>query len=242
MKWCFLLLLCLLSVTVCAEPQHITPSFEKKDVVATIGGEPIYMEELEAFKASFPQLKDVPMSAVYKQLVEAYVNKKLILSQAQKMNLQNDAQIKSALKNAEEQILVRGYIEKKIAKLMTPSALKVMYETEMKRFEPKEEVRARHILVATEKEAQDLIEKLQAGADFAMLADQYTLDRNQGGTNGGDLGYFTKDMMIPEFAKEAFALPKGQFSQKPVKTAFGWHVVKVEDKRKSAPPTYEQML
>ena len=103
-------------------------------------------------------------------------------------------------------------------------------------------MRARHILVATEKEARDLIVKLRAGADFATLANQYTLDRNQGGTNGGDLGYFTKEMMIPEFAKEAFSLPKGQFSKKPFKTAFGWHIVKVEDKRKSAPPTFEQML
>ena len=226
------------------EPQPIVPPFKEREgiVVATIGEEPVYMEELEAFKASFPQLKDLPMATVYKQLVEAYVNKKLILSQAQKMGLQDDVQVKKILKDAEDQLLIRVYIEKKIAEQMTPGALKAMYETEIKHFEPQEEVHARHILVATEKEAKDLIVKLRAGADFATLANQYTLDRNQGGTNGGDLGYFTKDMMIPEFAKEAFALPKGQFSQKPVKTPFGWHVVKVEDKRKSSPPTYEQML
>ncbi|MBP5161072.1 MAG: peptidylprolyl isomerase [Alphaproteobacteria bacterium] len=224
--------------------QPLVSPFKDKDVVvvATIGDEPVSMDELEAFKATVPQLKDLPMETVYKQLVEAYVNKKLILAQAQKMGLQDDAQVKRVLKDAEDQLLIRAYIEKKIADEMTPEALQTLYTLEMQHFEPQEEVRARHILVATEKEARDLIVKLRAGADFATLANKYTLDRNQGGTNGGDLGYFTKEMMIPEFAKEAFSLPKGQFSKKPLKTAFGWHVVKVEDKRKSAPPTFEQML
>lgn len=225
--------------------QPLIEPFKKKPepvIVAMIGDDKITLEELESFKSTIPQLKDLPMATVYRQLVDAYVNKKLILTQAQKMGLQDDVQVKRVLKDAEDQLLIRAYIEKKIADEMTPEALQTLYQLELKHFEPQEEVHARHILVATEKEARDLIVKLRAGADFAALANQYTLDRNQGGTNGGDLGYFTKEMMIPEFAKEAFSLPKGEFSKRPIKTAFGWHVVKVEDKRKSAPPSFEQML
>ena len=212
---------------------------EKAIIVATIGEEQISLDELEAFKASIPQLKDLPMATVYRQLVDVYVNKRLILAQAQKMGLQDDAQVKRELKEAEDQLLIAAYVKKKIRDAMTLEALQVLYANELKHFVPQEEVHARHILVATEKEARDLIIKLRAGADFITLANQYTLDK---GTQDGDLGYFTKEMMIPEFAKEAFSLPKGQFSKKPVKTAFGWHVVKVEDKRKSTPPTFEQSI
>ena len=124
--------------------QPLVSPFKDKDVVvvATIGDEPVSMDELEAFKATVPQLKDLPMETVYKQLVEAYVNKKLILAQAQKMGLQNDEQVKKVLKDAEDQLLIRAYIEKKIADEMTPEALHTLYTLELQHFEPQEEVRA----------------------------------------------------------------------------------------------------
>ena len=110
----------------------------------------------------------------------------------------------------------------------------------MKKYEPQDEIHARHILVATEKEAKDLIVKLKNGAKFEDLANKHSLDKNPNAENGGDLGYFKKEMMIPEFGDAVFDMKKGQLSN-PIKTAFGWHVVLVEDKRLASPPAFEDV-
>ena len=101
-----------------------------------------------------------------------------------------------------------------------------------------EEVRARHILVENEDEAKALLDQLKGGADFATLAKEKSKD--PGAAEGGDLGYFTKDQMVPEFAEAAFKLDKGQISD-PVKTQFGWHVIQVLDKRTKPTPSYDQV-
>ena len=101
-----------------------------------------------------------------------------------------------------------------------------------------QEVHARHILVATEGEAKDIEAQLKNGADFATLAKEKSKD--PGAAEGGDLGYFTKEQMVPEFAEAAFKLDKGQISD-PVKTQFGWHVIQVLDKRTKPTPTYDQV-
>ncbi len=219
----------------------LLPVMDKSAVVATVSGEDVRLSELEKVKASIPQLKDIPMQVVYSQLLDAYINNKVILDQAKKEGLQNNPDVKKALKNAEDQILFQAYLAKQLQARMTPDKLQAIYQQEVKNFVPQDEIRARHILVATQKEANDIIVQLKAGADFATLADKYSLDKDPNALNGGDLGYFTKNMMIPEFADAAFSLQKGKFSQKPVKTAFGWHVIKVEDVRKSAPPAYEEV-
>ena len=107
----------------------------------------------------------------------------------------------------------------------------------MKKFRPVEEIRAKHILVKSEQEAKDILIKLRAGGSFAMAANKYSLDK---ATPDGDLGYFTEDMMIPEFSRAAFALQKGQISE-PVKTPFGWHIILLEDRRMSEPPAFEEV-
>lgn len=219
----------------------LLPVMDKSAVVATVSGEDVRLSELEKVKASIPQLKDIPMQVVYNQLLDAYINNKVILDQAKKDGLQNNPDVKKALKDAEDQILFQAYLAKQLQARMTPDKLQAIYQQEVKNFVPQDEIRARHILVATQKEANDIIVQLKAGADFATLADKYSLDKDPNALNGGDLGYFTKNMMIPEFADAAFALGKGKFSQQPVKTAFGWHVIKVEDVRKSAPPAYEEV-
>jgi peptidyl-prolyl cis-trans isomerase C len=101
-----------------------------------------------------------------------------------------------------------------------------------------EEVRARHILVETEEEAKAILEQIKGGADFATLAKEKSKD--PGGADGGDLGYFSKDQMVPEFAEVAFKMYPGQISN-PVKTQFGWHIIKVEDKRAKPVPSFEQV-
>jgi peptidyl-prolyl cis-trans isomerase C len=113
-----------------------------------------------------------------------------------------------------------------------------VYNEAIKQTPNEQEVRARHILVATEGEAKDIEAQLKSGADFATLAKQKSKD--PGAAEGGELGYFTKDQMVPEFAEAAFKLDKGQISD-PVKTQFGWHVIEVEDKRIKPTPTYDEV-
>jgi peptidyl-prolyl cis-trans isomerase C len=120
----------------------------------------------------------------------------------------------------------------------TDDAMHKVYDEAVKKMTNEEEVHARHILVPTEQEAKDIEAQLKGGADFAALAKEKSKD--PGAANGGDLGYFTKDQMVPEFADAAFKLDKGQVSD-PVHTQFGWHIIKVEDKRTKPTPTFDQV-
>ncbi len=119
----------------------------------------------------------------------------------------------------------------------TEAAMRKTYDDAAKAQKPEEEIHARHILVATEDEAKDVLKRLKAGEDFAVVATQVSKDP---GSQGGDLGWFTKDRMVPEFADAAFKLQKGQISE-PVKSQFGWHVIKLEDKRTKEFPPYDQV-
>jgi len=121
---------------------------------------------------------------------------------------------------------------------LTDEALRQTYDEAVKSMSGQEEVRARHILVESEDEAKAILEQLKGGADFATVAKEKSKD--PGAAEGGDLGYFTKDQMVPEFADVAFKMYPGQLSN-PVKTQFGWHVIKVEDKRTRQPPEFEKV-
>jgi peptidyl-prolyl cis-trans isomerase C len=120
----------------------------------------------------------------------------------------------------------------------TDEALRKVYAEATKQMGDEKEVRARHILVETEDEAKAVLAELKKGGDFAELAKQKSKD--PGSADGGDLGYFTKDQMVPQFAEVAFKLEKGQLSE-PVKTQFGWHVIRVEDKRDRQLPPFEKV-
>jgi peptidyl-prolyl cis-trans isomerase C len=121
---------------------------------------------------------------------------------------------------------------------MTDDSMHKIYDEAIKQTPNEEEVHARHILVPTEGEAKDIEAQLKKGGDFAALAKEKSKD--PGAADGGDLGYFTKEQMVPEFAEAAFKLEKGQTSD-PVKTQFGWHIIKLEDKRIKPTPTFDQV-
>ncbi len=122
---------------------------------------------------------------------------------------------------------------------VTDAAMRAVYADAVKTMATEQEVRARHILVPTEKEAQAILAEIKKGTDFAELAKQKSKDPGAA-AEGGDLGYFTKEQMVPEFAEVAFKLEKGQLSE-PVKTQFGWHIIKVEDKRAKPVPEFEKV-
>ena len=163
----------------------------------------------------------------------------ILLSQAaeqQKLGDRDD--VKHRIDFERNKVLMEALLQDAGQAAMTDEAMHKVYDEAVKQMGNEQEVHARHILVATEDEAKAIEAELKKGADFATLAKQKSKD--PGAAEGGDLGYFTKDQMVPEFAEVAFKLDKGQMSD-PVKTQFGWHIIKVEDKRTKPTPTFDEV-
>jgi len=143
------------------------------------------------------------------------------------------------IKAAERQILRTVYLTREIDKKSDDKKLHASYDAWLKDNPPQQEIHARHILLETEKDARAVIAEIKAGKDFAALAKEKSTGPSA--SNGGDLGYFKQADMVKPFADAAFALKVGATSAEPVKTQFGWHVIKVEDKRTAKAPSFEEM-
>jgi peptidyl-prolyl cis-trans isomerase C len=168
-----------------------------------------------------------------------YLADVIILAQAADQHqLANRSDVKHRIEFERNKAMMEALLQDAGKAAMTDEALHKVYDEAIKQTPNEEEVHARHILVATEGEAKDIEAQLKNGADFAALAKQKSKD--PGAAEGGDLGYFTKEQMVPEFAEAAFKLDKGQISD-PVKTQFGWHIIKVEDKRIKPTPTFDEV-
>jgi peptidyl-prolyl cis-trans isomerase C len=168
-----------------------------------------------------------------------YLADVIVLAQAADQHqLANRGDVKQRIEFERHKALMEALLQDAGKAAMTDDAMHKVYNEAIKQTPNEQEVRARHILVATEGEAKDIEAQLKSGADFAKLAKEKSKD--PGAAEGGDLGYFTKDQMVPEFAEAAFKLDKGQVSD-PVKTQFGWHIIRVEDKRTKPTPTYDEV-
>jgi peptidyl-prolyl cis-trans isomerase C len=138
-----------------------------------------------------------------------------------------------------DKLLLDEYLEREVRKAVTPEAARKLYDETVKNLTPEQEVRARHILVETEDEAKKALARVKGGEDFAKVAADLSKDPGSK-TDGGDLGFFTKERMVQPFAEAAFQLEPGGLSE-PVKSQFGWHVIKVEEKRTQPTPPFEEM-
>jgi peptidyl-prolyl cis-trans isomerase C len=168
-----------------------------------------------------------------------YIADVILLSQAaQQQKIGDRDEVKHRIDFERNKVLMEALLQDVGQSAMTDEAMHKVYDEAVKQMANEQEVHARHILVATEDEAKAIEAELKKGADFATLAKQKSKD--PGAAEGGDLGYFTRDQMVPEFAEVAFKLDKGQVSD-PVKTQFGWHVIKVEDKRTKPTPTFDEV-
>ena len=168
-----------------------------------------------------------------------YLADVIILAQAaDQQQLANRNEVKHRIEFERDKALMEALLQDAGKAAMTDDAMHKIYDEAIKQTPNEEEVHARHILVASEGEAKDIEAQLKKDADFASLAKEKSKD--PGAAEGGDLGYFTKEQMVPEFAEAAFKLEKGQTSD-PVKTQFGWHIIKVEDKRLKPTPTFDQV-
>jgi peptidyl-prolyl cis-trans isomerase C len=223
------------------QPPAAAPAAVKDPVVATINGQPIHLSELEvAQQALPPQYRNMPLQSVYAALLDRIIDSKLVVADGRKNKVNDDPAFKKRMAFVEEQVIQDFWLQREIAKKVTPEKLHQRYEERLKSMPPEEEVRARHILVATEDEAKAVIADLKKGESFEKIAKDRSTDKASG-AEGGDLGWFKKTDMVKEFADAAFALKKGETSEVPVKTQFGYHVIRLEDRRKASPPSFEEM-
>ena len=207
-------------------------------VIATVDGNNITLSEIENVRASNPQLSALPLESVYEPLLDNIIDLNVVAAAAKAEKVQNTPEFKKMAKDFEKQLLARYYLEQQAKKNQTKEKLEVLYEQFKKDNPPQEEMSAAHILLKTEKEAQDVIQQLQKGADFAELANKVSENK---GLEGGDLGYFSRELMVPEFSEAAFAMKEGEISKKPVKTKFGYHVIKAGPRRLSETPKFEDV-
>ena len=219
-------------------PQATPP---KDPVVATVNGQPIYLSELQvAQQALPPQYRNMPLSSVYPALLDRIIDSKLVVADGKKNKVEADPDFKKRMAFVEDQVVQDFWLQKELAKRVTPDKLQARYQEKLKSMPAEDEVHARHILVATEQEAKDLLAELKKGTPFDKLAKEKSTDKASG-AEGGDLGWFKRTDMVKEFSDAAFALKKGETSEAPVKTQFGYHLIKVEDRRQAPPPSFEEL-
>jgi peptidyl-prolyl cis-trans isomerase C len=210
-------------------------------VIARVNGSEIHRSDfMQQLQQMGPQAQQLPPQMLYAELLQKMIATKLAAAQGYADKLQDSKEAKDMMKNSEAQIVAEVYVRKTVMPKITEAKIKERYDELSSKFKPQDEVRARHILVSSEDEANDVIKQLKGGADFAKLAEEKSKDTGSA-KNGGDLGYFTHDVMVKPFADAAFAMNVGDVSDKPVKSDFGWHVIKVEDKRKSSPPPLSEV-
>lgn len=209
-------------------------------VIAKVGNLEIHQSELDLAIANLdPQLAQLPDDQKKVAALSAAIDVKLLAGDAAAEKLDQTEEFKKRMQYLSDRELHNAYFKKHVVDTVTDDEVKARYDKEVAALPKQEEVHARHILVKTEDEAKDVIKQLDAGKDFAELAKEKSTDPNK--ADGGDLGYFTKGRMVKEFEDAAFALEKGTYSKTPVKTDFGYHVIKVEDKRDAPPPPFEQV-
>jgi peptidyl-prolyl cis-trans isomerase C len=211
-------------------------------VVARVNGTALHRSEvINGMRGLPPQVQQQqPPEKLYGYVLDNLLATTLLSQAAHKAKVQDEPDVKRRIAMLEEQLIAQSYIEKLVEKSATDAALKARYDKFVKEAPPREEVHARHILLANEADAKAVIEELKKGGDFAKLAQEKSTDP-AGKTSGGDLGYFTKEEMVPDFADAAFKLKPGEITQAPVHTQFGWHVIKLEDRRAAKAPTFDQL-
>src|SRR5262245_33716185 len=217
-----------------------TPAPASDPVVAKVNGVEIHESDValaeEEVGASLPQ--DATPEARRNYLITHLIDMILLSRAAEEQGVSGSDDFKRRFAAMRTKLLAGLMLRQIAQKNVSEQAMHKVYDDAVKQMGDEQEVRARHILVESEDQAKAILADLKKGTDFAVLAKQKSKD--PAAAEGGDLGYFTKDQMVPEFADVAFKLDKGQISD-PVKTAFGWHIIKVEDKRKKPVPTYDQV-
>jgi peptidyl-prolyl cis-trans isomerase C len=229
-----------LGVALTAVPHLARAQKQDDPVLARVNGAEIKQSDVDIADADIGQSLPQPPGDARKEAIVAYLIDVAILAQAASAKkLETSPEYVSRLAYAKNKVLMETLLNDITKTAATEAEMKKLYDESVAKMQPEEEVRARHILVKTEAEAKDVLAKVKGGADFEKLAREISIDPSAK-ANGGDLEYFTKGQMVAEFSEAAFKLDKGQVSE-PVKTQFGFHIIKVEDKRTKPLPKYDEV-
>lgn len=212
----------------------------KRILVAKVEGEPIYRRDVvAAFRTLPPKLQQQGLDKLYERVLEMLIERKMMTVYGRREKIDRSREVRRRMKLVEDQLVREVYLDQLIRKYMSEERIRAHYDEFVRKNPARDEVRARHILVQTEAKAKEIIEQAKGGQDFAKLASKNSIGPSA--KRGGDLGYFAVGEMVKPFSDVAFKLKKGQVSATPVKTQFGWHVIKVEDRRNRKVPPYKKV-
>jgi len=214
------------------------PAAAEDAVIAKVDGAEIKQSDLDfAATEVGSQLANYPEADRKRMLLQFVIENQLMAAAAEKDTLDKAADFEARLAYHRRRALRDAYYEKAVRGGVSEDEAKKLYDEKIGSVKPEPEIHARHILVDTEDEAKAIAERLNKGEDFATLAKEKSKDKN---ADGGDLGFFGKGQMLKPFEDAAFALEVGKISE-PVKTQFGWHIIKVEEKRDRPAPKFEDV-
>ncbi|CAN1723677.1 peptidyl-prolyl cis-trans isomerase C [Hyphomicrobium sp. 1Nfss2.1] len=209
-------------------------------VVVTVDGKPITEGEMKLAEGEVGQdLAQLPPEVKRRALAEYLIDNRLFANAAEAAKLGETPEFKKYMDYLHERALREQYFEKSLKESVTEEEAKKIYNARLAQMKPEPEFAARHILVASEEKAKELRAKIAAGEDFAKVAKENSIDPASK-SEGGFLGYFGPGQMLPEFENVVIKMQKGELSE-PVKTAYGWHIIKLEDRRTKAPPSFDQV-
>ena len=208
--------------------------------VLTVNGRPSTLNLVGDIIGALPEeLRQRPLREYYDRIVDDIIDTQLAADAARSAGLAEDPLLAELARRASDRVMAEAWVNGEIRGRITEARIERRYRDLLSDVESREEVHARHILVGTREEAEDLIRRLGEGEDFAALAGELSIGPS--GPNGGDLGWFGRGAMVPVFEAAAFALAKGEVGQTPAETQFGWHVIKVEDRRTAPVPELEEV-
>lgn len=228
------------SISLVAFLAAATPVSAADPVVATVDGQNFTYSQVMEAKASLPkQYQSAPDEKLFPVLVNQAIDTYLINKAAQASGEPQKPEIKAAIQKASEGIIAQAYLLSQVKDTISDASVQAKYAEVIKSFPQEKEVHMRHILVDSKETAASIIKALKNGTDFKKLAKDKSKDETS--KEGGDLGWFRKSELPQELAEAAFALTPGSYSQAPVKTDFGWHIIKVEEMRDAKPPKFEEV-
>lgn len=224
------------SLAACDRPGADTePPVVDPETLAVVNGVPITRTDL----FTYVRLGEAPETAGTEDLLDDLINLELLRQQAVAEGLDEEEEVRVILQNIETNLLASQLIERRTEAMeFSDAEIQAEYEAQVATL-PSEEYRARHILVPTPELASELIDQLDAGADFAALAEAHSIDGSA--SEGGDLGWFAPGQMVPPFAEAVAGLEPGEYTSEPVETRFGWHVIRLEDTRSVEPPPLDEV-
>src|SRR5690348_12848691 len=215
------------------------PARAEDKVLAKVNGSEIRQSDVAMAEEELgPSLGQMDPATKDENVLSFLIDMKVVAKAAEDEKIADSDDFKKRLAFARNRLLMDNLLAAEGKAATTDDAMKKVYDEAAKQIEGEQEVHARHILVETEDDAKAIEAELKKGADFAELAKKKSKD--PGASDGGDLGFFTKDQMVPEFSAAAFSLEPGKISD-PVKSQFGWHIIKVEEKRNRKAPDFDQV-